>query len=328
MANTPTVSIIIPNYNYSRFLDERFRSVLAQTYRDYEIIFLDDASTDNSVELIREKYSSYVTRLEINPSNSGSPFVQWNKGVRLSRGEYIWIAEADDTCAPDFLERAVSILRNNPSVGLVYCHTLPINTEGQILTEHFYLNYVADLDAFRWTSDFQNDGKSEVREYLCLKNTITNVSGVLFRRSAYIKAGYAPEAMRMCGDWMFYCRLLRYDGIAYISIPLNFHRQHVAKQTVNSVLDLTYFREFLQVQEYLIENFEIPSFRRRNMFHRFIREWDRLVFSGYGRIGLKGNLRIAQMTMVHYVNPDERFVIFLHFLLNVLKSMITKWLKK
>lgn len=327
MTDGPQVSIIIPNYNYAHFLQERFRSILAQTHSDYEIIFLDDSSTDNSVNLVREKYLQHITHIEVNQQNSGSPFIQWNRGVRLSRGEYIWIAEADDTCAPDFLQRAVNILQENPSVGLVYCHTLPIDAHGNVLDENFYKNYVADLDPYRWATDFQNHGPREVEEYLALKNTITNVSGVLFRRSAYLQAGYAPETMRMCGDWMFYCRLLRHTNIAYISAPLNFHRQHPTRQTTNSVLNLTYFREFLQVQNYAKENFNISTSHLRNMFRRFLGEWDRLVFSGYGRIGLGGNFAIARMTTHAYPGMVHRFITFLHWLQNSLKSILTIWIK-
>lgn len=257
MTNNVKVSIIIPNYNYAQFLHERFCSILAQTCRDYEIIFLDDASTDESVDLVQEKYADYIALMDINHINSGSPFVQWNKGVRLSRGEYIWIAEADDSCSPDFLERALFILENNPSVGLVYCHTLPVDKNDNVLDKNAYISYISDLDPIRWSQDFQNQGRDEVKQYLSRKNTIINVSGVLFRYAAYIQAGYAPEEMRMCGDWMFYCRLLRHADIAYISEPLNFHRQHPAKQTTNSVLNLTYFREFLQVQKYLLEEFKL-----------------------------------------------------------------------
>lgn len=326
MKNAPLVSIIIPNYNYAHFLDERFRSILTQTYSNYEIIFLDDASRDDSVDLVRKKYLHHIAHIEVNQQNTGSPFIQWNKGVRLSRGEYVWIAESDDTCAPDFLQRAVNVLQENPSIGLVYCHTLPIDVKGNILDENYYLWYVSDLDPSRWTKDFQNQGLREVEQYLSLKNTITNVSGVLFRRSAYVQAGYAPETMRMCGDWMFYVRLLRWCDIAYISTPLNYHRQHPVKQTVNTVLNLTYFKEFLEVQEFLRENFEISFAQRQDMFHRFLHEWDRLVFSGYGQIGLSGNLAIARMTLSVYQRMPEYLRVIWHLFLNLLKSVATKWL--
>lgn len=104
MENYPIeVSIIIPNYNYARFLQQRIESVLAQTYTDYEIILLDDASTDDSVSILNHyKTNSRVAHLEINSVNTGSPFIQWQKGISLSRGKYIWIAESDDVADSSF----------------------------------------------------------------------------------------------------------------------------------------------------------------------------------------------------------------------------------
>lgn len=83
MENHPVeVSVIIPNYNYARFLQQRIDSVLAQTYTDYEIILLDDASTDDSVSILNHyKTNSRITHLEINSVNTGSPFAQWQKGL-------------------------------------------------------------------------------------------------------------------------------------------------------------------------------------------------------------------------------------------------------
>lgn len=325
---SPLISIIVPNFNYAFFLERRMDSILAQTISNREIIFLDDASSDNSVELMQKKYKNVITKFDINSVNSGSPFVQWNKGVRLSSGKYIWIAEADDTCSPIFLERAISALESAPSAGLVYCHTLPIDVNDQILDENFFFSYVSDLDTTRWMDDFENSGIDEVRNYLSRKNTITNVSGVVFRREAYARAGYAPENMRICGDWMFYCRLLRHFDVAYLSEPLNFHRQHPAKQTSNSVLNLTYFREFLEVQEYLLKDFPLSSEQRALAFRRFLGEWDRLVYSNYGRIPVAGNLEIAKMTLMKYSTFAEKIITLWHTAQNILKSVLYKWLKK
>jgi glycosyltransferase involved in cell wall biosynthesis len=142
MNPAPKVSIIVPNYNYVRYLEERFRSILGQTFGDYEIIFLDDASTDGSLKLVDENFKASLTRTEVNAKNSGNPFVQWNRGVKLSRGEYVWIAEADDVCTHEFLERLVQILDANPAVGLAYCNTIPINENGTILDANFHHRYV------------------------------------------------------------------------------------------------------------------------------------------------------------------------------------------
>lgn len=117
----PTVSIIVPNYNYAGYLRTRIESILAQTYQDFELILLDDASTDNSAEIL-EYYRNCdkVTICDINAKNTGSPFLQWKKGVTLSQGKYIWIAESDDFADEHFLETAVELLDAYPDAALCF----------------------------------------------------------------------------------------------------------------------------------------------------------------------------------------------------------------
>lgn len=323
----PTVSIIIPNYNYERFLDARLGSIINQSYHDYEIIFLDDASTDNSIELVKKHFGKYIHRIEANITNSGNPFIQWNKGVRLAKGEFVWIAEADDTCTPDFLEKMVSIMSSNPSVGLAYCNTIPIDVNGAVIDDGFFNRYVSDLDSTRWLHDFTAQGLNEVRNFLARKNTITNVSGVLFRRDAFVRAGYAPENMRMCGDWLAYCRVLHESDVAYVATPMNFHRQHPMKHTQNSVLNLTYFREYLQVQQYVAEAFNQNIQDKKAAFRRFLGEWDRLTISNYGRIDLPRTGNLARMTASTYPGIGYQLEVAAHLVKNSFRSLAAKWLK-
>src|ERR1700738_1634065 len=110
----PRVSVIVPNYNHARFLRRRMESVLRQTYRDFEVILLDDCSTDESRSILSEYAGDPRVRLEFNEKNSGSPFKQWNKGVALASGEYGWIAESDDYADERLLERLVAVLDHEP----------------------------------------------------------------------------------------------------------------------------------------------------------------------------------------------------------------------
>jgi glycosyltransferase involved in cell wall biosynthesis len=326
MAAAPQISIVIPNYNYARFLDERFRSILAQSPTSREIIFLDDASSDESVTLVQERYRHCIDHFEANAVNSGNPFVQWNRGVRLARGEFVWIAEADDTCTAGFLEGMLAALKQSPSLGLAYCTSVPVDGNGQALDAGFHQRYLEDLHATRWQENFVANGRSEVRNFLGRKNTITNVSGVLFRRAAYAGAGYAPENLRMCGDWLAYCRILRDWDVAFVNEPLNFHRQHPTKHTQNSVLDLTYFREFLQVQNYVAQAFELGAAEREEAFRRFLGEWDRLTVSHYGRIDLYRTLALARIAANSYHQPKQVVRIAAHLAANTSKSIAAKCL--
>lgn len=99
------ISIIVPSYNHASYLEKRLESIFNQTYQNFEVILLDDASTDRSEEILNKyKVNSKVSHLIVNKENSGSPFKQWEKGVELAKGDYIWIAESDDFCEKQFLE--------------------------------------------------------------------------------------------------------------------------------------------------------------------------------------------------------------------------------
>jgi glycosyltransferase involved in cell wall biosynthesis len=101
----PKVSIILPCYNHENYLKERLDSIFNQTYQNFEVIILDDASTDGSQDLLIEyKKHVKVSHHIINTKNSGSPFLQWQKGLELAIGDYVWIAESDDSCDINFLK--------------------------------------------------------------------------------------------------------------------------------------------------------------------------------------------------------------------------------
>ncbi len=97
MVTEPAVSIIVPNYNHEIHLLKRLETIFNQTFRDFEVILLDDASTDESRKIL-EEYAGRpeVTHFLVNTENSGSAFQQWKKGIRLAEGDYVWIAESDD----------------------------------------------------------------------------------------------------------------------------------------------------------------------------------------------------------------------------------------
>ena len=106
---------------------------------------------------------------------------------------------------------------------------------------------------------------------------------------------------------------------------MNFHRQHPAKHTQNAVLNLTYFREFLQVQQYLADAFGLGSTERAAAFRRFMGEWDRLTVSNYGRIDVRNTLALARMSAARYSHTHERIRIAAHFLLNAGRSLAAAW---
>jgi O-antigen biosynthesis protein len=267
----PRVSVIVPNYNYARYLDERLNSIVRQTVRPYELIVLDDASTDDSVEIIEQFQArcDIPCRLVVNARNSGSVFRQWMRGVEMARGDFVWIAEADDLADPDFLAELLPAFQRE-NVVMSYCQSRQMGEDGRTLSED-YLDYVADIDRSRWTEPYVVDGRREIAEALYLKNTIPNVSGVLFRR-AHLQDVLSRNldeiaSYRNAGDWVAYLRLLEEGSIAFHPRSLNSHRRHQSSLTVASS-NAGHLEEIARVQADTIARFHLGAAAQRSAAER------------------------------------------------------------
>jgi glycosyltransferase involved in cell wall biosynthesis len=251
----PTVSIVVPNYNYARFLDQRLGSIERQTYKDFEVILLDDASTDESV-LTLEKFARRNSwRLIINQSNSGSPFKQWNKGLRLTTGKYVWIAEADDFADERFLEILVDRLDQNPRCGLAYTGSTRVDADGKRLAR--VLPKIYDVDRNRWRHDFIANGREECFRVLLRENTIQNASAVLFRRELYDVVGGVDEELSLNADWKFWASLLFNSDVAFVAEPLNsfrFHRNTVRSRTKKWGTVV----QSMEVMKFIVNSIDVP----------------------------------------------------------------------
>lgn len=224
------VSVIIPNYNYERFLVQRIYSILYQTEKIGEIIILDDNSTDHSVELareIKEAIGEYVPIRLINNTKNQGTFRQWERGFAESKYEYVWIAEADDFCDSKFLESTLRPLKDSKTVVISYADTGFIYEDGLFLES--VKRHIDYQESGHWDSSYVNKGIDEVKGYSYLNNTIANVSSVIFRKRADINY---PELFshsrdyKQAGDWVFYVNYMLHGDIAYIDRPLNYYRLH------------------------------------------------------------------------------------------------------
>src|ERR1700722_10725104 len=115
----PLVTVVVPNYNHGRFLRERLDSIVGQKFQDFELILLDDCSNDDSCTILREYAAKRAgTKTSFNSVNSGSTFKQWNKGVLMATGKYVWIAESDDYADERLLGSLVGCLESEPQAAL------------------------------------------------------------------------------------------------------------------------------------------------------------------------------------------------------------------
>lgn len=230
----PEVSIIVPNYNHASFLSQRLDSVFNQTFNDFEVILLDDHSTDNSVEVLT-RYASrpQVSKFVVNPVNSGSPFQQWVTGTQFCTGRYVWIAESDDYCDPTFLQKCIDVFKKGDDIKLVYSASQGIDVNGA--PDHVFVNWKSEVSPEYWNTDYIRKGRDEINNVLSIRNTIGNTSSVVIDRQALVASVSKVAHFRYTGDWYLWISILsaKQSSIGYVSAPLNFFRAAHDQSTRN-----------------------------------------------------------------------------------------------
>lgn len=242
------ISVIVPNYNHAPYLRQRIDSILNQTYQDFELILLDDCSTDNSREVL-ESYrdNPHVSHIVYNEINGGTPFKQWDKGIELAQGEWIWIAESDDWAEPEFLQTLMSAAKHNPHCGLVYALARYV-CEGK---EMWKMKESGEIIAY--------EGSDFVKKRLVNANVIYNVSMVLFKRELYTQVKPSLyEDMRLCGDWLFYAQLCSQTGVLEVNRVLSNYRVHPSNTSTSAEKNGASFVEGVRVLDYMLGT---PSFK-------------------------------------------------------------------
>lgn len=269
--STPKISVVIPNYNYERFLLQRLYSILSQKVKIYEIIILDDCSSDKSIEKIEELseiISPYVTvKKAYNETNSGSAFKQWEKGFSMALGEYVWICEADDYCDKKLLKYLIKPIMMDSDIRISYSDTAYINADGNIILP----SIKPEID-FRGTGhfddDFISDGMDEIKNYTFLNCTIANVSSSLIKNDDYREFFKESSQYKQAGDWLFYANVMSLGKVSYVNKPLNYYRVHG-----NNVSSVTrkedYINELKRIYEYYSKKFGLDKKQIKEIKKRY-----------------------------------------------------------
>lgn len=252
------VSIIVPNYNHSKYLPQRIDSILSQTYRNFELIILDDCSSDNSAEVIN-RYAKHekVSHVVINEQNSGSTFIQWQKGFSLAKGDLIWIAESDDYCDSSFLSEVVPFFEKDENLAIAYCTSNIVDSEGQMCDYNDVAEKIPEKTFV---------GTYFIKKYMLTGNSIWNASAVVFRKKYALSVEKDYMNYVAAGDHLFWIRMAEIGSVRHISKKLNYFRQHNNKVTHTKLKDGTNFREERMIFDY-IKNKKIIS-KVDNLFVR------------------------------------------------------------
>lgn len=304
----PEVSVIVPNYNYATFLEQRLNSILNQSFQDFELIILDDCSTDGSRDVI-DRYRSHpkVSHIVINDVNSGSPFIQWKKGISLCTGKYLWIAESDDFADTNFLSVAISHLKLTGSQ-LFYSKTIQVDREGKFLRTLDW--WYTDLDLSKWEMNYSISADVEIRKYLVVKNILCNASAVVFTRNERLM-GYLQkvQSFKFCGDWLFWLQYLKNShGVCYSVQTTNYWRDHA--NSTRSYISFSRNIEMLKVYRWIVvhilhrEDFSLLKYYYKFHIHKKPRK-NLLNHLGFAIRGFRFAKYLPFMVMKFYIAPKQ-----------------------
>ncbi len=293
----PKVSVIIPTYNRAEFLRRAIRSVLNQTYQDFEIVVVDDASTDKSRDVV-SGISDERIRYICHEVNKGCPAAR-NTGVTNSRGEYIAFLDDDDEWLPDKLKMQVDLLDGSPSTtGGVYTASLVIDRPTGMI-----------LDGAK------PEKKGNLFDELFLQNCIRSPSTVLIRRRCFEKVGRFDTSLGFVDDWDMWIRVSKEFRLEYIKMPLVKYYYHDGQSSA----DLGYVARSWEAllkkhKEYFLLN-------RKNCSEHYRHVGNLYCFNGDSRKGKQAFLRATKICPFEIRN-------YFNFCLSLLGSGNYKTLKE
>lgn len=201
------VSVIIPTHNRGKFLRRTIDSVLKQTYKKYEIIVVDDGSTDNTREIVQ----TYGKKVRYIYQKNAGPSAARNKGIKNARGKYIAFLDSDDEFLPDKLKIQMKYLEEHPKCSFLYSYYYNVDKKGRVL---------------KLREPKKCKKKSELRFLLLTKVFTVRTSTVVVKKEVFEEVGYFNEDYPYSQDWDMWLRIVsQYKGNC-IKVPLAKYRLH------------------------------------------------------------------------------------------------------
>lgn len=222
MNKSPKVSIIIPTYNRAHLIERAVKSALNQTYQDFEIIIIDDGSTDNTETVINkfQQKDNRIVYLKHGKNRGGS--TARNTGINASRGEYTAFLDSDDEWLPEKLEKQVNVFQKLPeNTGVLYSgYYIVLEKNGKILKE---ISPIVKGDVYK-----------EI-----LKGCILGSPTPLIRRTCFEKSGLFDETLFSCEDWDMWIRIAKYYEFDFLKETLAkyyIHGDQISTNLNNKIL--------------------------------------------------------------------------------------------
>ncbi len=233
-SNNELVSVVVTSYNHAEYLDERMESLLRQTYKNLEIIVVDDCSSDRSVEVL-SKYNTYSHIKIVALEKNGGYANATNIGVSLSQAEYIMFAECDDFSEPTQIEVLYNNIADNNNIGVAFSKSNMVDGNGNTFGDDFRFREKS------FKTLCLNDTvipQRDIHRFFLISCVIPNMSAALIRKDIFQRVGGLSHEYRACADWDFWCRVSALCDFYYVVSPLNNFRTHLTSVRSTSGIQL------------------------------------------------------------------------------------------
>ncbi len=233
----------MPNYNYGKYLKETVSSVLNQTYKNIEVLFLDNASTDNSLEVIN---SFHDKRLKIykNAKNIGYS-KNVNKGIKLAKGRYITIYHSDDIYNKRIIEEEVEVLEKNPTAAGVFALSKIIDDKGNLITSY---SLPFDYNKSIFTGD-----KNKFLPLLLKHGNFFVCPTSMIRKKVYDDIGLYTLEYKIIEDFNMWLRILEKYSLSIINKCLIKYRRHEKQETIDDINIYNNTKKYISADHYLYD---------------------------------------------------------------------------
>ena len=243
--NQPRISVIIPLYNHERYIGEAIESVIAQTVSNFEIIVINDGSTDRSEEAAR---SIHDDRMAVLSQPNQGAHATINRGFEIARGEFVSVLNSDDRYHPDRFAEFLRVMEADPNVAAVFSHVACMDEEGR--TTHVKVGASDNWAGHDPAASFQNQNDSLLD--LLAGNFLVTTSNLFCRKSAWRKIG-AFRNLKYTHDYDFFLRLAWRFPVQVIPQPLLSYRIH-SQNTIRSQNPVVSFEVALVLSDFLIHH--------------------------------------------------------------------------
>jgi glycosyltransferase involved in cell wall biosynthesis len=230
--NAPRVSICIPTYNGARWIEEAVRSALAQTAGHFELLVVDDASTDDTLDRVRG-FEDRRIRIEVNERNLGL-VGNWNRCVGLARGEFVKFLFQDDLLLPHCLERMLAVAQAHAGVGMVFCRREILLENPEDPRAQAWKRQYGELHTQFERLETLNSGRELFEQYLrkgLRMNFVGEPTAVMVRRSCFDRLGLFNTRMHQGPDFEMWIRLMYFYDVGFLDEPLCAFRVHSGSTT-------------------------------------------------------------------------------------------------